>query len=271
MNKNIYADKPLQLIQISDCHLGNQEGDTLLGLNADLSLDLLLSEMASDFSTTDLLVCSGDLSNEAGTAAFERLLAKIPQSLRQAWLPGNHDDNQQMQEALREHQGGHEFLPTISIGDWQITLLDSSIAGKVPGLLSDAELSRALHVLERYPHRHHLFFLHHHLLPIGCKWLDWQVVANAEDVLNRFATYPQLKAIVNGHVHQENHQEFQHIQLYSSPSTSIQFKTNSDEFMVDTLMPGLRWFRLHSNGEFETGVKRISETEFAIDRSAAGY
>ena len=259
---------PQTMMQISDCHLGNQKGDKFLGLDADESLKLVLDMMGDDLYSTELLVCSGDLGNEAGEPAFKRLLEALPKTIKQAWLPGNHDDNDAMADIIADK---HQFLSSSVLGNWQITLLDTSIPKKVPGLIAADELQRAVNVLEQFPERHHIIFLHHHLLPIGCQWLDWQAVANADEVLETLVNYPQLKAIMNGHVHQANHKQYGHIDLYATPSTSIQFKTNSDDFALDVLMPGYRSFVLHDDGRLDTQVHRIAQHEFYIDHKPGSY
>lgn len=257
------------LLQITDCHLGIKAGETLLGLDADQSLAWVLEQMFADYPSADALVCSGDLSNDGDALApYQRLSSYLPMHLPQLWLPGNHDDNALMAQAVQSHQ---QFLGDYALGNWHITLLDSSIPHAVPGAIAEAELQRALAVLQRYPDKHHIIFMHHHLKPVGCRWLDTQVIANAADVLQHFARYPQLKMIVCGHVHQQNQQQAGHIQLYSTPSTCIQFKSNSDDFAVGREMPGYRWFTLHDDGRYETGVQRISERELPIDHKSTGY
>lgn len=259
---------PRKLLQITDCHLGESEGERLVGLNTDESLGYVLQHMLAEHQTADLLVCSGDLSNEAGSAAYQRLQEKLPGHIPQAWLPGNHDDNRLMAEAAGEKC---QFLATVDLGRWQVTLLDSSIPQKVSGFLADAEIERALAILQQHADKHHIFFLHHHLKPVGCKWLDTQVVGNAEQALAAFAQFPQLKLIVNGHVHQESVRQHGHLQLLSTPSTCIQFKPNSDDFALGDEMPGYRWFELFDDGSFATGVSRIDERPLTLDHSAHGY
>lgn len=256
------------LLQITDCHLGIDEGTQLLGLDTDLSLQYVLDHMLARHNRPDVLVCSGDLSNDTGSEPYYRLTARLPADVPQLWLPGNHDDNDCMRQALADHQ---QFLGSYTLGNWCITLLDSSIPNDVPGSIAPQELQRAIDTLETYPDKFHLFFLHHHLKPVGCQWLDTQVVDNADDVLARLASYPQLKLIVCGHVHQDNHQQFAHLQLYSTPSTCIQFKPDSDDFAVGDEMPGYRWLTLHDDGSFETGVERIAQRDLPIDHSSKGY
>lgn len=257
------------LLQITDCHLGIEAGDKLLGLDADQSLAYVLADLFAQFPTPDLLVCSGDLSNDGDQLApYQRLSNVLPAEIDQIWLPGNHDENALIADVVR---GCQQFLGTYSLGNWQITALDSSIPHAVPGFIAESELQRAVDVLEANPTKHHLIFMHHHLKPVGCKWLDTQVIGNAEQVLAKFAQYPQLKMITCGHVHQETAQQAGHLHLYSTPSTCIQFKPNSDQFAVGNEMPGFRWFTLFDDGRYETGVSRISERELSIDHHSTGY
>lgn len=258
----------VKLLQITDCHLGAREGDCLLGLNPDLSLQYVLEKMWSEHDSADLLVCSGDLSNEAGVTAYHRLIGQLPREILQAWLPGNHDDNEQMLQVIG---GNRLFLPSLTFGKWQVTLLDSSIPGRVPGLLGEAELERAVAVLEEHPDKFHLFFLHHHLVPVGCRWLDTQVVKNGPEVLEIFSRYPNMRLAVCGHVHQDTCQEHGHVSLYSTPSTCIQFKRNSDGFAVSDEMPGYRWIELMDDGSFRTGVSRIAARDLGINLQSSGY
>lgn len=259
---------PIKLLQITDCHLGEEEGEELLGLNTDNSLALVLAQMFDEHDNADLLVCSGDLSNEAGEGAYKRLLDMLPEDIPQAWLPGNHDDNSLMQKFASERVG---FLSTAVYGKWQVTSLDSSIPKAVPGKIEATELQRAVEVLENNPDHYHVIFMHHHLQAMGCAWLDTQVIENAQQVLETLAQYPQMKAIVCGHVHQDNHQTFEHIDLYATPSTCIQFKPNSDDFAVGREMPGYRWLELHDDGSITTAVSRIPEQDLNIDWESAGY
>lgn len=258
-----------RLLQITDCHLGFAKGEKLLGLDADESLVFVLEQLRNDYPAADALVCSGDLSNDGNhMAPYHRLTSYLPNDMQQLWLPGNHDDNFLMQQALRPEQ---QYLGDYSLGAWHITLLDSSIPNEVPGLVRASELQRAVDVLEKHPDKHHIIFMHHHLKSVGSAWIDGQVVKNAQQVLECLAKYPQLTMIVSGHVHQDNHQQYAHIQLYTTPSTCVQFKPHSDAFAVDGTMPGYRWFHLHDNGQYETGVQRISERDLGIELHSGGY
>lgn len=258
----------VKLVQITDCHLGQNAGDRLLGLDTDQSLSDVLYQVHSEQKHIDWFLCTGDLSNDAGSTAYERLIAQLPHHIPQAWLPGNHDENAQMAHYVSETR---HFLPSLSFEFWQITLLDSSIPHAVPGLLAPQEIDRLVAILQANPHKSHMIFLHHPLLPVGCAWLDEQVVANGREILALLATYPQVKAVMCGHVHQEHQHSYQHIALYSTPSTCIQFKPNSQQFAVGDEMPGYRFIELFDDGTFATLVSRIPYRELFIDHHSKGY
>lgn len=257
------------LLQITDCHLGNNTNDTLLGLNTDQSLNYVINELFPQFGTVSAMICSGDLSNDGNSLKpYQRLLELLPQHIDQLWLPGNHDDNQLMQQVIA---GKQQFLGDYSLGSWHITLLDSSIPNKTPGYIQTSELQRAQQILRQYPDKHHLLVMHHHLQKVGSEWIDQQIIANFQQVLNELVEYPQLKIISSGHVHQDSYQRYQHIDLYTTPSTCVQFLPHSQQFALDDTMPGLRWFQLDDNGQYETAVKRITSRSLNINKAAGGY
>jgi len=59
--------------------------------------------------------------------------------------------------------------------------------------------------------------------------------------------------------------------MLASPSTSVQFLPDSDEFSVDTRPPGYRWLNLHPDGTIETGVERVEDEDFGLDLNSNGY
>ncbi|HEX7764018.1 MAG TPA: 3',5'-cyclic-AMP phosphodiesterase, partial [Cellvibrio sp.] len=61
------------------------------------------------------------------------------------------------------------------------------------------------------------------------------------------------------------------VSLLATPSTCVQFKPKCDNFTVDTQMPGYRWFDLRADGQFDTGVARVTNKQYVIDYRSAGY
>ena len=186
------------------------------------------------------------------------------------WIEGNHDKPAPMLEALRDHKA--EMGPcVIERGAWTIIMLDSTIPGEVPGELYDDDIEFLDRSLRNAAGEHIMVCLHHHPIPMGCKWLDTQVVASADRFFEVIDRHDRVRAVIWGHVHQEYSGERNGVKLYSVPSTCVQFKPFSEDFAVDKIPPGYRWFDLYPDGRIETTVSRVQGIEFEVDMSVKGY
>ena len=260
----------MRLIQITDCHLGSQSGETLLGLNTDESLEDVLQLIQQVEPPFEHLVCTGDVAGDGYADSYRRFIQKVrdyfPQSV--SWLAGNHDSADVM--ASQEQTLGIQGR-MVDLGKWLLVLLDSSVPGQVYGQLGASELDYLEHVLERQPDKFIIIALHHQLVPVGSLWLDQYIVRNADALFKLIKNHAQVKLIIWGHVHQEFSSRHNHIPLYATPSTCVQFKPLCDDFTVDTQMPGYRWFELNDDGTFATGVVRVTNKHYAIDYKSEGY
>jgi 3',5'-cyclic-AMP phosphodiesterase len=257
------------LVQLSDSHLFADPSAKLLGMNTRDSLSKVIERVLAEQPQIDLLIASGDLSQDGSVEsyqAFRELSAQITAPTR--WFPGNHDELPEMTEAAQQS----EFLaPITDLGQWRITLLDSAVPGSVPGYLEDQQLQLLAQSLSEAPERHHLVCLHHNPVPIGCAWMDPIGLRNPEALFAVLDRFPQVRAVLWGHVHQEYDQLRNDLRLLATPSTCIQFAPGSAEFKVDTRAPGYRWLRLHADGRLETGVSRVEGLDFEVDYGGEGY
>lgn len=263
------ADRPLLLVQLSDSHLFAEQDGKLLGMNTRDSLEKVIERVQAEHTGIDLVIASGDLSQDGSVASYQRfreLSARLNAPAR--WFPGNHDERPAMHEAC----AGSDLLEqVVDLGNWRIILLDSSIPGAVPGFLADDQLALLEQALSEAPERHHLVCFHHHPVPIGCRWMEPIGIRNPAALFAVLERHPQAKALLWGHVHQEFDQQRGNLRLLASPSTCVQFAPGSDDFQVGSQAPGYRWLRLHPDGQLETGVSRVTGIDFEIDYSVKGY
>ena len=267
MGKN----KPLRVVQLSDCHLFADEKGKLLGLETQDSLERVLAQMVAEQPDVSVLLVTGDLSQDASQASYQRLGAALaPLGLPVYWVEGNHDKPAPMLEALGA-DCSHISPCVARHGNWTFVLLDSTVPGDVPGDLYQADLDFLDQALRDAGDDHVMVCLHHHPIPIGSAWLDRQVVASADRFFAVLDRFPRVRAVIWGHVHQEYAGERNGVALYAVPSTCVQFKPGSVDFAVDDAAPGYRWFDLHEDGRIETGVSRVAGLSFEIDLSAKGY
>lgn len=258
--------RPLRLLQITDCHLGEYPGEELLGLNTDASLHDVLALVAKE--PADLIVNTGDVSSHGHIGSYARYQGLVDSyvNVPHAWLPGNHDLPSAMDAAVP----GGKSPKVIEAGPWQFILLDSSVPRCEHGDLTSAELTFLAETLSA-SEKPALVFIHHQPQAVGSLWIDQYTVRSKDAFFALVDACPRVKGIVWGHVHQVFDQMRGHIRLMASPSTCIQFLPNNDEFALDHAMPGLRWFELNADGTFETGVKRVEYKDYPIDFNSTGY
>ena len=262
-------DAPVLLVQLTDSHLFGEADGTLLGMNTRATLARVIDQVLTEQPRIDLMIASGDLSQDGTLAsyqAFAQMTARINAPAR--WFAGNHDEPAGMEQAA---QGTSLLEPVVDIGNWRITLLNSAVPGSVPGYLADDQLQLLAQALSEAPQRHHLICLHHHPVSIQCPWMEPIGLRNPHALFEVVARFPQARAMLWGHIHQELDREQDGLRLLASPSTCIQFKPHSEDFALDTLAPGYRWLRLLPDGQIETGVSRLNDFEFIPDFSATGY
>lgn len=257
------------LVQLSDSHLFADADVTLLGMNTRESLQRVIDLVREQQPHIDLVLATGDLSQDGTLASYQQFRhMTAPMGAPARWLAGNHDEPQIMADAAV-----HSDLlePVVDVGNWRITLLDSAVPGSVPGYLQDQQLQLLVQALSEAPNRHHLVCLHHHPVSIGCAWMEPIGLRNPDALFAVLDRFPQVKAVLWGHVHQEIDDQRNGVRLLASPSTCIQFAPGSDDFQVSDQAPGYRWLRLRADGRLETGVERVKNFAFTVDYGSNGY
>lgn len=248
------------LIQITDTHIFDEDNGELGGVNTTASLQRVLKKIANDFPDAELLILTGDNTHESTGKAYRRLKTQLDaQPIPYTFLPGNHDhvENYSLLSSDKDGDGEASLDKWLALGAWNLLLLDSHVEHEVAGFIEEDELDFARQMLA-YSDAPVMAFVHHPLLPVGCQWLDEQRISNADTVLDILES-GDVKAVFNGHVHQEWQGRHNQLALYSTPSTCMQFKPNSDDYAEDNSAPGFRWITLCDDGRFETAVVRVTE------------
>ena len=248
----------LRIIQISDTHLFGDQSKSLLGVPTQKSFEAVLDLIKPKIGQFDLIVHSGDLTQDYSAQAYKRLADMLqPFKVPVYCIPGNHDDPKVM--AATYPVGSVTNNRHIVTKNWQIILLDSHKPSAVEGYLNHNELNFLEHCLNDNPDQHAMVFLHHQPVPVGCRWLDKLGLSNADEFWKIVSRFSKIKAVVFGHVHQVYETEVNKIKCFSLPSTCFQFKRKQDTFGIEKLSPGYRWINLCDDGRIETNVVRTSQ------------
>jgi Icc protein len=246
------------VLQISDLHLLPRPGDTMYGMDTEDSFHRVLEFALAAHPKIDLILVTGDLTQEPCLDSYRRIAEKLQASgISCICLPGNHDDPGLMQSALN---GGRISCDKQAFLDnWQIIALNSLIPGKPGGRLDKQELRFLEDCLLAYPERYALVAVHHHCQKTGSLWMDTMMIENSGELLAALRRYPKVRAVTCGHVHQVMERQSDGIRLFSAPSTCFQFEPDSLEFRLDNTKPGYRIIYLDQDGGLETAVYRLPE------------
>ena len=266
----VNAQGNLPLLQITDTHLFSNREKDLLGIKTVQSYEAVIDH-ASKYASECLAVLStGDLSQDHSAQSYIDFTTHIKTlNMPCYWLPGNHDIQAIMLPSLLQ-QGLAQTKQIIS-DYWQIIMLDSQVEGVVYGILSEQQLCFLEDALHEHPDKHTLICIHHHVLPVGSKWLDQHILKNGQQFLDLIDDFDNVRAVLSGHVHQAGDTLHNGVCFMTTPSTCVQFKPKSVDFALDSQAPGYRYLSLNKEGDITTHVERIEQGAFSVDVDAKGY
>lgn len=246
----------LAVAQITDTHLFATEDHDFFGFSTNTSLQTVLTKLQQIQPCPDVLLMTGDLSQDETAESYQQLSNLVdPLGIPAYWLPGNHDSMPIMARVLQTKQ----ILPqkSFAVGEWQIILLNSAIAEQVYGELSPESLEWLEQQLQQAIDRPTLIALHHPPMLIESEWMDKIGLRNPDALFKAIDGYPQVKLVLFGHIHQEFEGERQGVCYLGTPSTCVQFEPKSREMRLDETKPGFRLLNLAADGSFTTRVERV--------------
>ncbi|MES1965812.1 metallophosphoesterase [Psychrobacter sp. AH5] len=267
------VDEQLNVLQITDMHLTTPTTlEATTALREDQSqcqqhFDSSLKQALAEDIRCDLILVTGDLVSKVDPLTYDYIFDALKKTqIPFACIAGNHDVTDELgydlpfdQRQLIARSMDSRLLNqhVIESEYWQLLLLDSSVSGKISGVLANADLDWLCQQLDNCD-KPALLALHHHVLPMNSEWIDAHMVENAEEFWQRIDRYEQLRVIISGHTHQEQIRHKNGVTVYSTPSTCYQFLPNKDEFSYDEqASAGYRWLQLANNGNLASWVKRL--------------
>lgn len=261
--------RALQIVQITDMHIGKEANSSLLGMNTRESLESVLELVHRNHPDPDVVLVTGDIAQDGSVEAYRYFQQKMQAfTCPVFWFAGNHDHWPAMLDVV----GGTPALDRrFRAGTWQLVFLDSAVPEKVHGFLPARELDLLNEALTDAPDRHALVCFHHHPIDTDCRWLNPIGLRNRDAFFATIDRHPQVRGVVWGHVHQEMDQQRGEVRLLATPSTCVQFEPGSRDFSVGAESPGYRWLELQPDGRIDTGIVRADHIEFEVDLNSKGY
>jgi len=239
-------------------------------MNCEEGLQDVLALIREHESNPDVLLFTGDASQDNSAASYQRLeLALGSLQIPQFWIPGNHDELQRMKDAVGKNNAC--FVSSFAIAGWRILMLNSSVSGEVHGRLGAHELDFLQRILSECTEEHVLVCLHHNPVPVAANWLQEHCLKNPDELFAILDADDRIRAVLFGHIHHDLRVERNGVLYMGSPSTCIQFHPSSFDFALDHLNPGYRWLDLNQDGTINTGIRRVTGKQYNIDFAGIGY
>ena len=247
-----------KLIQISDCHLFADITKTAYQqINPYVSLRQVLNSVAG--MEADLVLVTGDISGDHSLESYQHFVSLWQDSncaSELAVIAGNHDDPAKLHDVF-----GDRVLtsaPAFRHSGWHVHGLCSHYMNTL-GRVSEQDLADLEAAVKAAPHANHLIAVHHHAVVTG-GWMDRHEWTNAQEFLERVAGLPQIRVVINGHVHMERDITLGDCRYLSCPSSCWQF-ANTPEFALSDTAPGFRQLILGEDGQVDTRIIRSADTK----------
>lgn len=247
----------IHILQLTDTHLFADPQGSLYDVNTRDTLHKVIEHVQQNLAQIDAILLTGDLVHDESQKGYEALKATLaPLDYPTYYLPGNHDDSAIMAKVLGN--SANQAMLSFKVNHWSIVLLDSSIQGKVEGEVSAETLASLEQFLNDNNNQHVLVALHHHIIDVKSAWLDALNLRNHHELTGLLENFPNVKAVINGHVHQEIDAQINGIRYLGTPATCFQFAIQSKNGGIDNRPPAYRHIALSDDGAVDTTVHYIA-------------
>ena len=248
----------LKIAQITDLHLTAEKTAIINDINTYVSAQRVIEKIKNEYSNINSLILTGDLVNDESKQGYQNLNILLKEISCPIFLvPGNHDSII-LTRSLTENK--NIFYENFIVnGNWVIFMFNTKKENSLEGFLYQQEIFNLEQLLNVYPEKNFLIFMHHHLISINSKWMDSMIIENSEKLIQLISKHNNIKCISCGHVHQEFYNNIGNIDFYSTPSTCYQFMPKASSFALDKDSdPGFRLFNLKDDGSLISKVIRIN-------------
>lgn len=249
-----------RLIQLTDLHLMSDPQAELKGICTRARLDKVLSFLNAQYPHPQRLIVTGDLTHDEQFETYQAL-----RGILSPWLPclrllpGNHDDRTLMRKVfsdrILELEERNVFYD--SVGEWRLFGLDSHSPGEVGGQLGTEQLTWLERNLTQHASQPTGLFLHHPPITVGSSWLDRIGLTDADELLRITRRHPQVRFLCCGHIHQDLLVADSTFVTFTTPSTAVQFRPETEALEVDSVAPGFRIIDLFPDGRYQTRIERV--------------
>ena len=196
----------MKIIHITDTHLV-PAGQTLHTLDPAARLKRVLDDVNQTHPDADLVVLTGDLTQDGNPAAYallKSLLSELSMPVR--LLLGNHDARDNFRAAFPDHPvDRHGFIQSmmpVPGSDDRLLFLDSNSASEIGGRYCEARAAWLRETLAACPDSPLTVFIHHPPVAHGMAHFDNIGLHDSEVLMQILRAHPGgVRHIFFGHIH----------------------------------------------------------------------
>lgn len=231
------APTPITILHLSDTHLFGDDSRHYGVVDTEAALSRSLGQF-SGIAELDLLVLSGDLSDDGSPRSYDKLRSIVEpwaaqRRARVIYAMGNHDLRTSFRKVLGDGHGataspgaadpGSTLAGPVdgvsTVGPWRIVTIDSSVPGAGYGELDDGQLNRLAEVLATPAEAGTVLVIHHPPAPAFTALLQALELYNPEDLLE-VVRGSDVRVILSGHYHHPLRQTFAGIPVIVTPGVA---------------------------------------------------
>ncbi|HQU26256.1 MAG TPA: metallophosphoesterase [Acidimicrobiales bacterium] len=213
------------LIQLSDVHL-TRRGELAPGIDPAANLASALALLEDEDVAADVILLTGDLTNEGDEPSYRDLAAALASSRAAAtatvvYVPGNHDRRGPFRSVLLGQAPDEGPINQVAWhGGLRLVALDSTVPGEDHGSLDAGTLDFLADALAEPAPEGSIVVLHHPPSPSPIEMMAALRLANADD-LGRAIEGTDVRAVLCGHYHHAGASHLGAVPVWTGPATSF--------------------------------------------------
>ncbi|GIH14136.1 metallophosphoesterase [Rugosimonospora africana] len=259
------------IAHLSDIHIG-------AGEHTAQRLDLVLRHLAAMPEPPDVVVVTGDIADHGRPAEYERVREMLALPVPVLFCPGNHDAREPFRTVLldepaapgpvnRAHWVGDRSGSSRGVRraepgwseDVVFALCDSTIPGRVDGLLADETLAWLDTVLAEAGPAPAFVCFHHPPVDLGQPEVDRIRQFGEERLVEVLSRHPSVVAMLCGHAHTPAASRLAGVPVLVAPGVaSTVMLAGESHWPARALPPGLAFHVLHDDRRLTTHYRTVT-------------
>ena len=220
-------------VQISDMHY-LREGVLSFGkVDTHGFLVRCIEQIRALEPAPDAVLITGDLTNDGDLETYEALADLLSALALPLYpIPGNHDDRELIRKAFPMVETLSSEGPlcyAVEHFPLRLLALDSSVAGKPYGRLSERQLIWLEERLAEDRTKPAVVMLHHPPFKTGIGHMDWSMLRDAGALASVIEAHPRVERVLCGHVHRAVQTRFAGTIAQIAPGVAHQVKLTLGE------------------------------------------